>query len=81
MAAPVLTRRARNHATVVPSDTTVFPHPSVIYVGGVGNVNCVDVFGHTVLYAAGVQGTVLPCEVVQVLATDTTATLMVRCWD
>jgi hypothetical protein len=74
-------RFPRRHFAVTPSDTTKFPFPSRIYVGGTGNVNAVDCFGTTVLYTAVPVGTVLPGEYEQVLATSTTATLMVGVYD
>jgi hypothetical protein len=61
---------------ITPSDTVAQSYRA-IYVGGVGNVTVVTAGGNTVTFTAPLVGTVLPVEVKQVLATNTTATLLV----
>jgi len=69
------------HAAVITaSDVTVLQGNPAVYVGGTGNVNVVTAGGETVLFTAVPVGTVLPVRVSKVLATSTTATLMVACW-
>lgn len=80
MTAPVLTRKPRTHFAITKSDDTKFHKPTRVYVGGTGNVNCVDWNGNTALYTAVPAGTELPVEVSQVLSTSTTATAMVGCY-
>jgi hypothetical protein len=66
------------HFAITKSDSTKFHKPTRVYVGGTGNVNCVDWgTGTTVLYTAVPAGTILPVLVEQILSTSTTATLMV----
>ncbi len=66
-------------AAVTPSDATVFD-PSEIYVGGAGNVAVqpADPTLAVVVFTAPPVGSVLPLLVTKVMATNTTATLMVR---
>ena len=65
-------------AAVTPSDTAVLSAPSVIYVGGTGNVKVVTAQGTTVTFVGLPAGAVIPVQVIQVYATDTTATNLVR---
>ena len=68
---------------VTPSDTAAFP-PSYIYVGGAGNVAVMpaDQDGNAsptaVTFTAPPVGSVLPIMCCRVMATNTTATLLVR---
>ncbi len=63
---------------ITPSDTTVFERNTRgIYVGGTGNVAVKTVEGDTVTFSAVPVGTTLAIMATQVLATGTTATLMV----
>lgn len=70
-------------AAVTKSDTVVFP-PSMIYVGGAGNVAVMpaDQAGKAVpaavTFIAPPVGSVLPVMVIQVMSTNTTATSIVR---
>ncbi len=65
-------------AAVTPSDVTTF-EPSQIYVGGAGNVTVKPAAGGAVvLFTAPPVGSILPVLAVQVMATGTTATAMVR---
>lgn len=63
-------------ATVTPSDTTPQSYRA-IYVGGAGNVAVRTVGGNMVLFTAPPVGSILPVEVDRVLATNTTATLLI----
>ncbi|MEY2854646.1 MAG: hypothetical protein RL030_1778 [Pseudomonadota bacterium] len=80
---PVTSLPGTSARAVVPADNVVFA-PSLIYVGGVGNVNVMpaDQAGASVptpvLFTAPVVGQSIPLLCIQVLATNTTATLMVR---
>lgn len=65
---------------IVPSDVTVFAagaQPRAIYVGGTGNVAVRMVDGTLPIFSAVPVGAILPINVDKVLATGTTATLMV----
>jgi hypothetical protein len=64
-------------AEVTKSDSTVFS-PSVIYVGGTGNVKVTTSQGTVVTFSGVPAGAVLPVQAIKVWSTDTTATLMVR---
>ena len=61
---------------ITPSDSAAQQYRS-IYVGGAGNVAVKTLGGNTVTFTAPPVGTVLPVEVSQVLATGTTATLLI----
>lgn len=65
-------------APLTPSDTTTFT-PSVLYIGGAGNVKVVTAAGNTRTFAV-TAGQTLGCMVTKVFQTDTTATLLVRYW-
>ena len=67
-----------NHAAVTKSDATVFEESS-IYVGTGGDIALVLVGSSTsVTYSNVPSGTWMPCNVVQVLSTGTTASDIVR---
>ena len=80
---PVVVTYGTSAKAVTPSDTAGFP-PSVIYVGGAGNVAVMpaDQAGASspvaVTFTAPPVGSVLPVMAIQVMATNTTATLLVR---
>ena len=62
--------------SVTPNDSTTFT-PSVIYVGGAGNVAVITAQGTTVTFVGMLAGSVVPVRVKAVLTT-TTATNLVR---
>lgn len=65
---------------IVPSDTVNLPGATVggIYVGGAGNVTVVPLAGGpSVVFTAVAAGTLLPIIATRVMATGTSATLMV----
>ena len=64
-------------ASVTPSDTNSFP-PSVLFVGGVGNVTILTAQGSTVLFFSVPGGSIIPVQATKVLATGTTASNIVR---
>lgn len=64
-------------AAVTPSDTNTF-NPSVLFVGGVGNVTLKTAQGSTVLFFSVPGGSIIPVQAIQVLATGTTASNIVR---
>ena len=80
---PVTSLPGSTAKAVTPSDTAVFP-PSLIYVGGAGNVAVMpaDQQGATVpvavTFTAPPVGSTIPVLAIQVMATNTTATLLVR---
>lgn len=61
---------------ITPSDTAPQTYRA-IYVGGAGNVSVVTSGGDTATFTAPPVGSIIPVEVKQVLATGTTATLLV----
>lgn len=66
-------------AAVTPSDSTeLFGH--ALYVGGGGNVALLTEGGDTVVFSAVPAGTTIVQRFTKVLATNTTATLLVRQW-
>ena len=62
---------------VTPSDSTVLAATRSLYVSGAGDVAVEMISGNTVTFAAVPAGTVLPVQVVKVLATGTTASSIV----
>lgn len=63
---------------VTPDDGSDLPIMArALYVGGAGDVRLHTAYGNSVLFRALPAGTVLPCAVSRVLATDTTATNLV----
>ena len=52
----------------------------VLYVGGAGDVKVKMVGGNDVVFAGATAGSFLPINVLQVFATDTTATNIVALW-
>jgi hypothetical protein len=65
----------RKAVAVTTSDATVIPKTRGVYVGGTGNM-VVRMDGASVTFSGIPAGTTLPIEVDQVLATSTTATLI-----
>lgn len=61
---------------ITPSDTTPVNFKA-IYVGGIGNVAVQTVGGDSVTFTAPPVGSIIPVECQKVLATGTTATLLV----
>jgi hypothetical protein len=62
---------------VTPSDADTFAAPVSIYVGGAGVVTCTPSAGGANVAITMPAGSVVPFRVSKVLATGTTATLMV----
>ena len=67
-------------AAVTASDTVKLDAPSVIYVGGAGNVAVLTEGGNTATFVGMSAGDILPVSVVRVNSTNTTATNMVALW-
>ena len=61
-------------SAVTPNDSTNLSQPSVIYVGGGGNVKVTTAQGTAVTFTGVLGGTVLPVQVIRVWSTGTTAT-------
>jgi hypothetical protein len=64
--------------TVSKSDTVNLPTPSVIYVGGAGNVKVTTAQGDDAVFYGLPSGTVIPVQVIRVWEADTTATNLLR---
>lgn len=60
-------------AAVTPNDSTNLSQPSVIYVGGSGNVKVTTAQGTAVTFVGVNAGTVLPVQVIRVWSTGTSA--------
>ncbi len=79
--APADNAPAGNAAAVTKSDATVFAPPARgLYVGGAGDVAVTTVGGDVVTFVGVLAGTVLPVYVTKVMATNTSATSIVRLW-
>ena len=63
---------------VTASNTVNLANPSVIYVGGAGNVQVTTANGDTVLFSGLAAGSVIPVQVLRVWSTSLTASLLVR---
>lgn len=61
----------------ITTSDTVLQQWSAIYVGGAGNVAVTMESGDVVTFTAPPVGTVLPIRVSRVMATNTTATLLI----
>jgi hypothetical protein len=61
---------------VTPSDTTVIVGKA-IYVGGAGNVAVTTAAGTVVTFTAPPVGSVIPINFTKIMATNTTATLLI----
>lgn len=64
--------------TFTNSDTVNLPSPSVIYVGGAGNVKVTTAQGDEVTFVGLQAGAVIPVQVIRVWSTGTTATSLLR---
>jgi hypothetical protein len=64
-------------AAITPSDTINLVNPSIIFVGGGGNVRVLTAQGSDVTFTGVLTGSVLPVQVLRVYSTNTTATNMV----
>lgn len=62
-----------------PSDVDIYDPPVTVYVGGTGNVTIVPALGlqTPVTFSGLAAGSTVPCRARQVMATNTTATLLV----
>jgi len=64
--------------TFTNSDTEYLPTPSVIYVGGTGNVKVTTAQGDDTTFLGLQPGQVIPVQVIRVWATGTTAINLLR---
>lgn len=65
-------------AAITPNDSADLPTPArSIYVGGTGNVVVKNAAGASVTFTAVPAGTILPIATARVMATGTTATLLI----
>lgn len=64
----------RDGFAITPSNTTVFPQDTAVWVGVTGDVVVVTAIGTQLTFNAVAAGTVIPVMVKQVRATSTTAT-------
>ena len=72
---------AGNAAAVTPhNDDDLLFASRALYIGGAGNVAVVMAGGETVTFRGLAAGSLLPVRVTRVLATGTTATLIVAVW-
>jgi hypothetical protein len=60
------------------SDTAYLPAPSIIYVGGAGNVKVTTAQGDDVTFNGLLAGQVIPVQVIRVWTTSLTATNLLR---
>lgn len=65
-------------ATFTASDSVNLPTPSVIYVGGAGDVKVTTAQGDEVTFGGLAAGQVVPVQVIRVWSTGTTATGLLR---
>lgn len=65
----------RGHTPITPSDATAL-NLQGLYAGGAGNVTCLDKDGTSAVYAV-IAGTTIYTSITKVMATGTTATLLV----
>jgi hypothetical protein len=63
---------------ITPSDTVDLATPSVVYVGGLGNVQVTTAQGDQVVFLGLLAGQVIPVQVIRVWSTSTTATSLIR---
>jgi hypothetical protein len=62
---------------VTPSDSVNLTYPSVVFVGGAGNIQVTTAQGDQVTFTGAQSGQVLPVQVIRVWSTGTTATSIV----
>lgn len=72
----IKTTPLRDLIAVTPNDTTILQGIRALWVGGAGNVAVRTIQGTTVTISGIVAGTLIPIEVDIILATGTTATLI-----
>lgn len=79
---PIPPAPATHLFAITPSDTVTFPNATrAIWVGGAGNIAIVAQGDTTPVTISGVAaGTMLQIAAAQVMATNTTATLLVGMW-
>ena len=65
-------------AVVTPSDTINLATPSVVFVGGAGNVQVTTAQGDQVVFYNMPAGMVIPVQVLRVWSSLTTATNLIR---
>jgi len=71
----------KNAESVTPSDTTTFTSITHgIYVGGAGDLAVTTVKGNVVTFKSVPVGLIIPVQASKVMATNTTATDIVRMW-
>jgi hypothetical protein len=63
--------------TITPSDVDTFSSPVTVFVGGAGTVAVECGLGGNVVNFTMTAGAIIPLRVTRVLATGTTATLMI----
>lgn len=69
---------AEHAFAITPNDTTDLSYVTrAIWVGGAGNLNVVMLSGATVLFSGIAAGTLMRVRASRVMATSTTATLLV----
>ncbi|WP_426355671.1 spike base protein, RCAP_Rcc01079 family [Stenotrophomonas maltophilia] len=66
-----------NALAITPSDVDTFSQATAVYCGGAGNISVLPAGSGPVLTVAVLAGTMLPFRVLQVRATNTTATGLV----
>lgn len=71
---------AGDAALITPGASAMANVTRGIYVGGAGNLNVTTLGGTTVLFSAVPGGTIIPIRATHILATSTTATLIVAMW-
>lgn len=72
------TTPAQDHGAVVPSDVTVFSPPfRSLFIGGPGTVTIISQKGNSATYTVTATGVTLSVAGKKVMATGTTATLIV----
>jgi hypothetical protein len=54
--------------------------PSVLYIGGAGNLRVLTEGGDDVVFSGVLAGSYLPIQVLKVFSTNTTATNIVAIW-
>lgn len=75
-----LSAPAQEAAAVTPGAAELANVTKGVYVGGAGNLNVTLRGGQTVLFSGVPAGTILPIRCTHILATSTTATLIVALW-
>jgi hypothetical protein len=68
---------AHSATAVIPSDATIIPVTRGLYIGGTGDVSVVMADDENTITFIGVPAGIFPVQVMQVLATGTSATNIV----